>query len=116
MALAYVGRSPVPGQSLVAKLEVSGGQAGFIAAIDPARNGLTIVPASVTTVNQRVLELWLIAPGDKPRSLGLIEPGRPVHINLPADLIQRIAADATPAIQPATVQLFIGQLLQIFCT
>ena len=51
----------------------------------PARNGLTIVPASVTTLDQRVLELWLIAPGDKPRSLGLIEPERPVHINLPAE-------------------------------
>ena len=72
-------------QPLVAKLDVSGGQAGFVAAIDPARNGLTIVPASVTNLNQRVLELWLIAPGDKPRSLGLIEPGRAIHINLPAE-------------------------------
>jgi anti-sigma-K factor RskA len=49
-------------------------------------------------VNQRVLELWLIGPGEKPRSLGLIDAGRPVHINLPAELIQRIAADATLAV------------------
>ena len=60
--------------------------------------GLTIVPASVTNLNQRVLELWLIVPGDKPRSLGLIEAGRPVHINLPADLIGRVAADVTLAV------------------
>ena len=52
----------------------------------------------MTNVNQRVLELWLIAPGDQPRSLGLIEAGRPVHINLPPDLIRRIAADATLAV------------------
>lgn len=97
-ALVTVGRVPSPRAPLVAKLDISGGQAGFVAAIDPARNGLTIVPASVTDLNQRVLELWLIAPGDQPRSLGLIEAGRPVHINLPAELIRRIAADATLAV------------------
>jgi len=97
-ALVIIGRPPTPEAPLIAKLEISGGQAGFVAAIDPARNGLTIIPASVTNVNQRVLELWLIAPGEKPHSLGLIDAGRPVHINLPAELIQRIAADATLAV------------------
>lgn len=97
-ALAYVGRSPDPKQALTAKLDVSGGQAGFIAAIDPGHTGLTIIPASVTNLNQRVLELWLIAPGDKPRSLGLIEPGRAVHIKLPTELMGRITADATLAV------------------
>ena len=98
IALIVAGRPPGPSPALVAKLDAGAGQTGFVAAIDPARNGLTIVPASVTNLNQRVLELWLIAPGDKPRSLGLIEAGRPVHINLPADLVQRIAADATLAV------------------
>jgi anti-sigma-K factor RskA len=98
VALVYVGRTSAPNRQLIAKLDISSGQAGFVAAIDPARTGLTIVPASVTNVNQRVLQLWLIAPGDRPRSLGLIEPGRPVHINLPGELVQRIAADATLAV------------------
>jgi anti-sigma-K factor RskA len=95
-ALAYVGRSA--DQPLIAKLDVSGGQAGFVAAIDTGHTGLTIIPASVTNFNQRVLELWLIAPGDKPRSLGLIDPNRPIHIKLPSDLVQRVAADATLAV------------------
>jgi anti-sigma-K factor RskA len=56
------------------------------------------VPASVTNVNQCVLELRLIAPGEQPRSLGLIEPGRVVHINLPADMVRRVSADATLAV------------------
>jgi anti-sigma-K factor RskA len=90
--------APVSRSTLIAKLNVDGGQAGFVAAIDPARNGLTIVPASVTSASQRALELWLIAPGDKPRSLGLIEPGRAMHINLPADIIQRVTTDATLAV------------------
>jgi anti-sigma-K factor RskA len=98
VALVGVGRFSPVDQPLVAKLDVPSGQAGFVAAIDATRNGLTIVPASVTNLNQRVMELWVIAPGDKPRSLGLIEPGRAIHINLPAELTQRMAADATLAV------------------
>ena len=96
-ALVVVGRVPAPARrSLPSSMQRR--PAGFVAAIDPTRNGLTIVPASVTPLNQRVLELWLIAPGDKPRSLGLIEAGRPIHINLPAESSRRIAADATLAV------------------
>jgi anti-sigma-K factor RskA len=98
LALAFVGHTPAPGAPLVAKLDVPNGQAGFVAAFDPGRDSLTIVPASVAAVNQRVMELWLIAPGDRPRSLGLIEPGRPLQISVPADLKGRMAAAATLAV------------------
>jgi anti-sigma-K factor RskA len=98
VALVKLSPTPVSNTPLIAKLDVSGGQAGFVAALDPARNGLTIVPASVTNVNQRVLELWLIPPGGKPRSLGLIEAGRAIHISLPADLSGNITADSTLAV------------------
>jgi anti-sigma-K factor RskA len=97
-ALVYIARAPAPNAPLIAKLDVAGGQAGFIAAIDSGRGGLTIVPAAGLDLNQRVLELWLIAPGDQPRSLGLIEPGRAVHINLPATLQQRLTAEAKLAV------------------
>ena len=97
VALISVERAPTPNAPLVARLDASAG-GGFVAAIDASRNGLTIVPASIANVNQRVLELWLIAPGDKPRSLGLIEPGRPVHIKLPADMLPRVAAESTLAV------------------
>ena len=97
VALVSVGRPPQPGAPLVARLDASAG-GGFVAAIDSSRNGLTIVPASIANVNQRVLELWLIAPGDKPRSLGLIEPGRPVHIKLPAAMLPRVTAESTLAV------------------
>jgi anti-sigma-K factor RskA len=98
IALIYLGRGPVPGEPLVAKLDVPSGQAGFVAAFDPARDSLTIVPASTPNVSQRVLELWLIAPGEQPRSLGLIEPGRPVQINVPAALKDRLSATAALAV------------------
>ena len=98
MALAYIARVPATNPPLIAKLEASGGQASFVATVDSAGAGLTIVPASVPAVSERALELWLIAPGGKPQSLGLIEPSRPVHIALPAHLIQGIAPQATLAV------------------
>ena len=100
VALIHVNMNRAPGQNepLVARLDVSGGQVGFIAAIDRRGGGVTIVPASTTDVKQRVLELWLIAPGDQPRSLGLIQAERPIHIDLPAGLIERVGPHATLAV------------------
>jgi anti-sigma-K factor RskA len=97
MVLAYIARVPTPSPPLIARLEASGGQASFVATVDPRGAGLTIVPAAVPAVSERALELWLIAPGEKPQSLGLIEPNRPVHIALPARL-QSIAPQATLAV------------------
>ena len=82
---------------LVATLQAEG-RPGFVAAIEPGHNTITIVPAALTAVEQRALELWLIAPGEQPRSLGLIEAGKPVRINVPADLAGRVRADAALAV------------------
>jgi anti-sigma-K factor RskA len=98
IVLMVVFRGPAPNAPLIAKLEATGGQASFVASVDPGGGGLSIVPASVVNTNQRVLELWLIAPGDRPHSLGLIEPGQAVHINLPVGLKPRLTAQAMLAI------------------
>ncbi len=96
-ALLYVAVAPSPRAPLIATLDASG-QAGFIATIDPGSTSITVVPAAVKNVDQRALQLWLIAPGDRPRSLGLIDGGRPVRINVPPDLVGRVAADAALAV------------------
>ena len=57
-----------------------------------------IVPAALLTSDPRAMELWLIPAGDKPHSLGLIEPGQPVRLDVPRDLVARINADATLAV------------------
>lgn len=97
LAVVYVVAVSLDRAPLVARLD-AGGQAGFIAAIDQGGGSITIVPASLTNADQRTLELWLIAPGDRPRSLGLIQPGRPVRIGIPADLAGRMKADAALAV------------------
>ena len=44
------------------------------------------------------MELWLIPPGDKPHSLGLIDPSRPITIKVPQDLLGRVNREAVLAV------------------
>lgn len=97
-ALVYLARIEPASAPLIAKLESSGGGAGFLVAIDPGGNGLTVFPAAASDVDQHALELWLIAPGGQPRSLGLIEAARPVHVRVPAGLIERVVPQSTLAV------------------
>jgi len=97
LAVVYVALTGPTRSPLVATLDASG-RTGFLATIEPGHKSITIVPASLTNVDQRVLELWLIAPGDQPRSLGLIEAGRPVRITVPANLASRVTASAALAV------------------
>jgi anti-sigma-K factor RskA len=97
-AVVYLARIQPATAPLVAKLESSGGSAGFLVAIDSGGSSLTVVPAAASDVDQHALELWLIAPGEQPRSLGLIEATRPVRVRLPAGLVERLAPQSTLAV------------------
>jgi anti-sigma-K factor RskA len=98
-ALIYVGTVAPPGAPLVAKLDAEGGQTGFVAAVSSGGGNLTIVPAALLTAQeQKTLELWLIPAGEKPHSLGLIDPSRPVTINVPKDLLSKVNSEAVLAV------------------
>jgi anti-sigma-K factor RskA len=97
-ALTFIAISPPPRAPLLATLGASSGQPTFIAAVDPDGTSLVVVPAALLAADQRAMELWLIPAGDKPHSLGLIEPGRPVRLGVPRDLVARISADAALAV------------------
>ena len=101
-ALAYVliqPPPPAPREPMLATLGTNNGQPGFVAAVGWEGRSLVIVPASLLTSDQRSMELWLIpAAGGRPRSLGLIDPNRPVTINVPQDLQARITSDAALAV------------------
>src|SRR5262245_46310122 len=94
-ALIYVG---APGAPLVARLDADGGQASFVAAVNTGEASLTIVPAALLGQEQKSLELWLIPPGDKPHSLGLIDPGRPLTIKVPKELLTQVNNEAVLAV------------------
>jgi len=97
-AFVYLARIQPAEAPLIAKLESNGGGAGFLVAVDAGGGGLSVIPAALPDINARALELWLIAPGEQPRSLGLIEAARPVHVSVPADLIQRVTPQSTLAV------------------
>jgi anti-sigma-K factor RskA len=96
--MLYIGLLPPTERTpLIATINSSTGQPNFVATVTGG-NSLTVVPAALLTNDPRAMELWLIVPGDRPRSLGLIEGGREVRISLPPDLAARVATDATLAV------------------
>jgi anti-sigma-K factor RskA len=96
--MVYLGLVPTARAPLIATLGGSGGQPNFVATVSGNGASLTVVPAALLTNDPRAMELWLIVPNDRPRSLGLIEAGREVRINLPPDLAGRVASEATLAV------------------
>ncbi|MBX9776610.1 MAG: anti-sigma factor [Xanthobacteraceae bacterium] len=104
-ALVFVGTRPPPTlqpqtrDPLLATL--TGTQTkmpNFVATIGADGHSLTIVPAALLTADKRSMELWLIPQGGKPASLGLIAPGAPVRINIPAELLKQVGSGATLAV------------------
>ncbi len=98
-ALVYIGLVPGARAPLMATLSGNAGQPNFVATVTATGNTLVIVPAALLTNDPRAFELWLIPTGDaRPRSLGLVQPGRPIRLEIPSDLAGRVTPDATLAV------------------
>jgi anti-sigma-K factor RskA len=97
-ALTFIEISPAARPPLLATLGAASGQPNFVAAVNAGGTSLLVVPAALLTSDPRAMELWLIPAGDKPHSLGLIQPGRPVRLDVPRDLVARITADTSLAV------------------
>jgi anti-sigma-K factor RskA len=97
-ALTFIEISPPARAPLLATLGASSGQPDFVAAVNASGTAMLVVPAALLTADQHAMELWLIPAGDRPHSLGLIDPARPVRVNVPADLARRITSDAALAV------------------
>ena len=82
---------------LIAAIQ-AGGQSHFVATIDPSRNTVSVVPAAYAADASRVPELWLIAPGDRPRSLGLLRADATVSLPIPENLRALATRQATLAV------------------
>ena len=98
-ALAYIGLVPSARAPLMATLSGSVGQPNFVATVTATGSSLVIVPAALLTNDPRAFELWLIPTGEtRPRSLGLVQPGQPIRLEIPPDLAGRVTPDATLAV------------------
>jgi anti-sigma-K factor RskA len=96
----HVGLVPSARQPLMATLAGSAGQPNFVASVTASGNSLVVVPAALLTNDPRSIELWLIPRGanQRPHSLGLVQPGQPIRLTIPPDLVGRIGPDATLAV------------------
>jgi anti-sigma-K factor RskA len=98
-ALAYMGLVSGARMPLTATLSGSAGQPNFVATVTATGSTLVIVPAALLTKDPRAFELWLIPAGEaRPRSLGLVQPGRPIRLEVPSDLAGRLTPDAMLAV------------------
>ncbi len=97
-ALAYIGMVPSARVPLMATLGGAGGQPNFVAAVSADGTSITVVPAALLTNDPRAIELWLIPQGGRPHSLGLIQPGSPIRLVIPPELIGRLTPEATLAV------------------
>lgn len=98
-ALIFVARPPVTTGPLVAQIASESGQPSFYAAVNQGGTNLTIIPAGLLTgEEQRAFELWLIPAGEKPHSLGLIDPSKPVKVTIPPSLKDRVDAQSVLAV------------------
>ncbi|MEN4890265.1 anti-sigma factor [Erwinia billingiae] len=107
----------------VAVLNSSGSQQGsWVVALNQARSELTLqaINASALPAKQS-LELWLIPPGQKPQSLGLVDPTRITRIalnsnrlsDLPLLAISLEPQGGSPSGQPTGPVVFSGKVSSI---
>ncbi|GAA0722042.1 anti-sigma factor [Dokdonella soli] len=90
--------APPPAMPLVAKLVQDDGKALFLATVDVRHGTLVVQPTSVEIPAGRVPELWLIPPGDRPHSLGILDPARANSMVVSKDLIAALGPRAIIAV------------------
>ena len=83
--------------TLVAPVAVPGGPV-FVANYDPARDTIMVLPSNAPRLQTHVPELWLIPPDGKPRSLGVLDPIRPVTLRILPELRALTTPEATLAV------------------
>lgn len=84
---------------MAAAIEQDNGVTGWTATMDLQHARMIVVPATpVALAPGRTPQLWLIPPGEKPISLGVIARDRPTSIALRADLLARLDTRALLAV------------------
>lgn len=90
--------APAP-RYMVARIQQSNGIAGWTATMDLHHARMVVVPATPEPVaDDRSTELWLIPPGHKPISLGLIATDQPTSVRLSAAQAAQLGPKALLAV------------------
>ncbi|HEY6895185.1 MAG TPA: anti-sigma factor [Rhodanobacteraceae bacterium] len=102
LAFAFVASRQPPAPTvvapMVAAINLDDGKPAFLATIDLARGTMLVLPVSAVIPAPKVAELWLIPPGDKPHSLGVVDVAHPVSVTIPPALRSAVTLKAAMAI------------------
>ena len=98
----FLGRSqplqPPSAAPLVAVMASDAGAPSFIATIDLTHGTLIVTPVAVWTDPQHVPQLWLIQPGGKPQSLGVLTANKALALEVPGDMRSGIGTTSILAV------------------
>lgn len=103
LALFLVTRpEPVPPRAeapMVAMMEAPGSETKLVATYDAASRSLVVAPAAgITRVAGHSHELWAIPADGKPRPMGIVRPGAPQRMDVPAEMAPAFAGGVTLAL------------------
>ncbi|MEI2681114.1 anti-sigma factor [Erwinia aphidicola] len=121
-ALIYTQLTPPPAPQAVAVLNGSAQQGAWVVSLNAAKDRLTVQAINAAAIQpDRSLQLWLIPPGEKPQSLGLIATSasqqvsiRPVQLaSLPTLAISLEPRGGSPTGQPTGPVLFSGKVIRL---
>ncbi|HEX7340034.1 MAG TPA: anti-sigma factor [Rhodanobacteraceae bacterium] len=84
---------------MVARIQQGNGVAGWTATMDLAHARMVVIPATPQPVaSGHSTQLWLIPPGHKPISLGLIAENRPTTVRLSSAQLRQLGPKALLAV------------------
>ncbi|MEI2627183.1 anti-sigma factor [Erwinia aphidicola] len=121
-ALIYTQLTPPPAPQAVAVLNGSAQQGAWVVSLNAAKDRLMVQAINAAAIQpDRSLQLWLIPPGEKPQSLGLIATSasqqvsiRPVQLaSLPTLAISLEPRGGSPTGQPTGPVLFSGKVIRL---
>ncbi|MEO7052361.1 MAG: anti-sigma factor [Rhodanobacter sp.] len=96
-------RAPTPIEAqagyLAATIQQDNGSTGWVATMDPQHGRMVVVPGTpLAFAPGKAPELWLIPPGGKPISVGMIALDRPTTITLAPTLLAQLGTTAALAV------------------
>jgi anti-sigma-K factor RskA len=79
-----------PAGYMVSTITGDNGASGYVATIDLPNARIVLVPIAKNEAPSRVPQLWMIAPGEKPLSLGVIQANRTTTISVSPAVIKKM--------------------------
>lgn len=97
--LRHAATPPAAPQYLIATLKREGSSSGWTATVDAQHARIVVVPPRDLAIGStQSTQMWMIPPGSKPLSLGVIDASRPTVVHVPPERLDALRAKVTLAV------------------